>query len=86
MKCKRCNGTKKLVNVQAKCSDLLYLQHIGGRDYEGYVPEWLGGHGKGEDAGGDYIQFTICRHCGQVDGIWPEMDKTMNQFKSGKVS
>ena len=78
MNCQRCNGTKKLYQVSAKCSDMYSHRHIGGRDYEGYVPDWIGDMG-------DYVQFTICRHCGQVQGEWPEMDKSINQFKSGKA-
>ena len=81
MKCINCNGTRKLYQVEAKCSDLYSHQHIGGKDYAGYVPEWLGPGGFG-----DYVQFTICRHCGTVQGAWPHHDKASNQFKSGKAS
>ena len=81
MQCIRCKGTKKLWQVSAKCSDMCNTDHIGGLSHNGYVPEWLGPNGYG-----DYIEFTICRHCGQVQGDWPELDKTINQFKSGKVS
>lgn len=82
--CQRCKGTKKLYQVSAKCSDMYSHRHLnGGKDsrdtqYEGYVPDWIGDMG-------DYVTFTICRHCGQVQGEWPEMDPGMNQFKSGKA-
>ena len=79
MKCQKCKGTKKLYQVSAKCSDMYSHQHIGGKDYDGYVPDWIGEYG-------DYVTFTICRHCGQVQGEWPGMDKNMNQFKSGKAT
>lgn len=78
-KCQRCNGTKKLYSISAKCSDLYSHTHIGGNSYDGYVPDWIGEYG-------DYVSFTICRHCGQVQGSWPELDKSMNQFKSGKAA
>ena len=62
-KCIRCNGVKKLVSISAKCSDMYSQVTASGKEYDGYVPEWIG-----PDGYGDYIQFTICRHCGQVQG------------------
>lgn len=79
MQCQRCGGTKKIYHISAKCSDLYSHQHEGGNDYDGYVPDWIGEYG-------DYVQFTICRHCGQVQGDWPELDPSSNQFKSGKAT
>lgn len=80
MICQRCKGIKKLYQIQAKCSDSYSHIHTSTQtEYIGYVPEWIGEYG-------DYVQFTLCRHCGQVQGEWPELDKTMNQFKSGKAS
>jgi ribosomal protein L37E len=76
-KCQRCGGTKKLYHVTAKCSDMFAHDHIGGLLYNGYVPDWIGG--------GDYVEFVICRHCGQVAGDWPESDKTLSKFSSGKA-
>ena len=78
-KCQRCGGTAKLYQVSAKCSDLYSHEHIGGKSYDGYVPDWIGEYG-------DYVRFTICRHCGQVQGEWPELDNTINRFKSGRAS
>lgn len=81
--CQRCKGTKKLYSISAKYSDLYSHVHLGSTaesaQYEGYVPDWIGEYG-------DYVQFTICRHCGQVQGEWPGLDKSINQFKSGKAS
>ena len=78
MKCIRCNGTAKLYSISAKCSDMYSHVH-GTKEYQGYVPDWIGEYG-------DYVSFTICRHCGQVQGAWPELDKKMNQFKSGEAT
>ena len=50
-----------------------------GTEYEGYVPDWIG------DCG-DYVTFTIYRHCGQVQGSWPESDKSLNKFSHGQAS
>ena len=80
MKCQRCNGQAKLYNVQAKCSDRYSHTRLStGNTYDGYVPDWIGEYG-------DYVSFVICRHCGQVQGEWPELDESMNQFKHGKAS
>lgn len=78
--CQRCGGKAKMTWVQAKCSDLYNQVNLNtGKEYDGYVPDWIGIYG-------DYVIFTICRHCGQVQGGWPELDATMNQFKSGKAN
>lgn len=79
MQCIRCKGTKKLVRISAKCSDRFSSIDANGKVYDGYVPDWIGEYG-------DYVSFTICRHCGQVQGEWPELNKDSNQFKYGKVS
>lgn len=85
--CQRCGGTKKLYEVFAKCRDLYHQSKIGSRtEHSGYVPEWIGGCGSGQDAGGDYVEFTVCRHCGQIQGRWPDLDPTMNPYKYGKVT
>ena len=79
-KCQRCGGTEKLVEISAKCNDLYSQVHLSsGKEYSGYVPEWIGSYG-------DYVECIICRHCGQIQGDWPELDKKMNQFKHGSVS
>ena len=79
-KCQRCGGKAKMTWVQAKCSDLYNQVNINtGKEYDGYVPDWIGTYG-------DYVIFTICRHCGQVQGEWPELDAKLNQFKSGKAN
>jgi len=78
-KCQRCQGKAKLYRISAKCSDMYSHTHLNtDSEYEGYVPDWIG-------KWGDYVEFCICRHCGQVQGEWPEMVPDMNQFKSGKA-
>jgi len=80
MKCQNCKGQAKLYQVHAKCSDLYTHVNVKtGKDYDGYVPDWIGEYG-------DYVSFTICRHCGQVQGNWPHTDKTIDKFKHGKAS
>ena len=80
MSCQNCNGKKKLYHVSAKCSDLYSQEHIGGKYMDGYVPTWISG-----DMGEDYINFIVCRHCGHMQGDWPNDNEQANQFKSGKA-
>jgi hypothetical protein len=79
IKCQRCNGQAKLYHISAKCADLYSHEHLNkDTQYKGYVPDWIG-------RWGDYVEFTICRHCGQVQGEWPMDNPEMNQFGSGRV-
>jgi len=79
MKCQRCDGQAKLYSVYAKCSDRYSHVNVkSGKSYDGYVPDWIGEYG-------DYVSFTICRHCGQMQGQWPESDNSIDKFKHGKA-
>jgi hypothetical protein len=80
MNCQCCGGTAKLVQVTAKCSDMYSQVSLkSGKHYHGYVPEWIGPNGYG-----DYIEMTICRHCGHIQGDWPHY-RTEDKFKHGKA-
>jgi hypothetical protein len=57
--CFRCGATD-LVQIAAKCSDGCRVTR-GGKTSWGYVPLSLG---LGEN--GDYVEFTYCRKCGQM--------------------
>jgi hypothetical protein len=57
--CFRC-GSTDLIQVAAKCSDGCRVTR-GGKTSWGYVPLSLG---LGEN--GDYVEFTYCRKCGQM--------------------
>ena len=71
-----------MVYMQAKCSDLFYQRNLDtGKEYDGYVPEWAG-----PDGHGDYVEMTICRHCGQIQGDWPEGKAAPECYKWGKAS
>ena len=57
--CFRC-GSPELVQVSAKCNDLCRLTRNGKTEW-GYVPDDLGlGNNQ------DYVSFTYCRRCGQM--------------------
>lgn len=65
MKCQRC-GKEKVMGVLAKCGDMCSLKLPDGTKQDiGYVPYDIG------LGGGDYFDFEMCMHCGQVQGSFP---------------
>jgi len=68
-------GSSRIVNISGKTSDLCYVSvpslNIEG---DGYVPNFIG-----ED--GDYIRFSFCADCGQIqtdsDIHFPISDTTL---------
>lgn len=64
MSCIKC-GSERIISISSKSSDLNYFQY-NGKEYEGYVVEDIG---IGE--GGDYIEFSWCLDCGQIQGNFP---------------
>jgi hypothetical protein len=66
MSCQTCKSDQ-LVRVSGKTSDMCGVDGPGGlNDHSGYVPEGIG------IGGGDYISFTYCLACGQIQGEWPK--------------
>jgi hypothetical protein len=61
--CQRCKSLR-VATVNAKCSDQFDM-NIEGHNHYGYVPSDFG------IRGGDYINFTYCLDCGQMNGTWP---------------
>lgn len=60
--------SQRLLLVNAKCSDLcqcIYQGKDADRETDGYVPYNL------NVGGGDYVEFTVCLDCGQVQGTFP---------------
>ena len=83
MKCQNCKGEARMVKVGAKCSDRYWEVNIKtGKEYVGYGPDWISQDGNG----GDYVEFTVCRHCGQMQGKWPINGEGQDKFKWGKTS
>lgn len=81
-KCQRCGGAARMTQVHAKCSDMYTETKLdSGKEYEGYVPDWIGEYG-------DYVSFTVCRFCGTIQGKWPEQaaEGSKDRFKWGKCS
>jgi hypothetical protein len=64
MSCKKC-GSKRIVDMSAKCSDCCWVNMVGGRGEDGYVPSGMG------IGGGDYVEMRWCLDCGQIQGEFP---------------
>lgn len=62
--CQKCKS-KKLVSITAKCSDMCFIQFWDGKEQDGYVPSKFG------IGSGDYVEFTYCWDCGQIQGKFP---------------
>lgn len=77
MACQRCSSIK-IVNVSGKCSDMFSAGNAI-IDYEGYVPHDLG------IGGGDYIRFSYCLDCGQMQGAFPVDSMSFPHFKIADV-
>ena len=54
-------GSERIARVSAKCSDMCVVT-VGAEEHEGYVPHDFG------IGGGDYISFSYCLDCGQIQG------------------
>lgn len=74
MNCQNCNKNKT-VEILGKVSDcfnakISEIDHSSpmSHSYEGYVPQELG------IGRGDYIEFTYCLNCGQIQGNFPKQD------------
>lgn len=63
MSCQRCDS-ERICSINAKSSDL-NNGYIMGKSFDGYVPEGLG------IGGGDYVKFSWCLECGQIQGEFP---------------
>jgi hypothetical protein len=61
--CTKCNSNR-VISVNAKCSDMCGIES-NNSSTDGYVPRDLG------IGGGDYIDFSYCLECGQLQGNFP---------------
>lgn len=71
MNCQKCNS-ERVADVGAKCSDLCNVT-LGKNEYPGYVPRDMG------IGGGDYVDFSYCLDCGQIQGKWPLPETEIEQ-------
>ena len=64
MECDEC-GDERVASINAKCSDLFFLNMKEVSVENDYVPsDWGIG-------GGDYVQFDYCLNCGKIQGDFP---------------
>lgn len=64
MACQKCQS-ERVATVSGKTSDMFCGDIAGARDVDGYVPsDWGIG-------GSDYIEFSYCLDCGQMQGEFP---------------
>jgi len=75
--CQKCNS-KRVAYISAKCSDM-FCMDIGEKEYEGYVPQDVV---FGAGGWGDYVRFSLCLDCGQMQSTWP--NPPMNLEMSNK--
>jgi len=66
VRCQRC-GSGRVAETSGKCSDSCYFSvpEDGFLQEDGYVPGVIG------DGSGDYMTFSFCLDCGQMQGEWP---------------
>lgn len=69
-------GSKRILTVSAKCSDLCSASY-GKLEHDGYVPsiEGLGG--------GDYLAIDVCVECGRIQDFKPLTDKQIKDAFRG---
>lgn len=69
-RCQRC-GCQAVASCTGKTSDLFGMRWPGGKEQSGYVPphNLIGLREKG--ASSDYLNFSWCLVCGQIQGEWP---------------
>lgn len=78
MSCQRCKS-ERIVQINAKCSDLFDMSYGDNSGY-GYVPKNLF-FGKG--CYGDYVRFSFCAECGQIQSDFPISDENLNEAMDG---
>ena len=63
--CQKCQS-KRTATVTAKCSDCCSVALDSSEQFsDGYAPDDM------NIGGGDYVNFSFCLDCGQLQGEWP---------------
>ena len=73
MSCRQCKSDR-IASVTGKTSDLCFYEYKG-KESDGYVPTTVGI--AGPDDFGDYIRFSYCLECGQIQGKFPIPEGTV---------
>jgi hypothetical protein len=77
MECQGCKG-ENVATVSSKCSDRCHWR-ADGIDVDGYVPEGVG------IGGGDYVYFSYCFDCGQMQGEWPIKGNALLEMRAQTI-
>ena len=72
MTCQNCNS-ERLADISGKCSDMCSVNVPGFKAYNDYVPNFIG-------QWGDYLQFSMCLDCGQIQGKFPITDEQLPEL------
>jgi len=70
--CSKC-FSRRVVTVDAKCSDLCNIS-LRGKKVNGTPPADMG------IGGGDYVSFSYCLDCGQIQGEFPLSETKLERF------
>ncbi len=76
MSCQRCKSFR-MMDISAKTRELC-IYRLGDKVRNGYIPTDIGITSY-EDPDEDYIQFSYCLDCGQIQGKWP-IDETCLEY------
>lgn len=76
--CKKCESNR-IAHVSGKTSDMCFAKMNSSQtQHDGYVPNDM------NIGGGDYLEFTFCLDCGQMQGKWP-LPKTKLEFHAEEM-
>ncbi len=64
MKCSKCNSVR-IADITGKTADLCHITVMDNYEHDGDVPRDMG------IGGGDYLSFSYCLECGQIQGDFP---------------
>jgi len=70
--------------VAGKTSDLCFVA-VGEKEHEGYPPCDMGIAPRSAGTSGDYIEFSWCLDCGQIQANWPMKPCRLEKSKAANV-
>jgi len=77
MSCERCDS-ERVAKVSGKCNDMFSLKFKNIEIQGDYVPHDIG------IGGGDYMNFSYCLDCGNIQGVWPRLNTRMEEKRKMK--
>lgn len=75
--CISCSSAR-IVNIGAKCSDMCSVTYKE-VEIDGYVPRDM------NIGGGDYVEFSFCLNCGQIQDDFPVENTGIEERESGGI-